>query len=147
MARRSSYGTLAADLTHLARVQHRWSTVVAETDTPDHVQPPTTDIAPAIRDLLAQSEVALHQMLDMLTEETSRPPSPESAPAKLTPGPRWHLVEHIANHSAHHRAEVGQLLHGLGASPGDMDFVDFVDPDEALPDHVAFLKPRYLLRR
>ena len=40
----------------------------------------------------------------------------------------WHVLFHIVNHSSHHRAEIGQYLHTIGRSPGDMDFVFFINP-------------------
>jgi uncharacterized damage-inducible protein DinB len=46
--------------------------------------------------------------------------------AKTRRNPLWHLIMHFTNHSAHHRSEIGQYLHTLGRSPGDMDFLKFV---------------------
>jgi uncharacterized damage-inducible protein DinB len=35
----------------------------------------------------------------------------------------WHILFHVANHSTHHRAEIGRYLDTLGHSPRDMDFM------------------------
>jgi uncharacterized damage-inducible protein DinB len=35
----------------------------------------------------------------------------------------WQILFHAANHSTHHRAEIGRYLDTLGRSPKDMDFM------------------------
>jgi uncharacterized damage-inducible protein DinB len=35
----------------------------------------------------------------------------------------WQILFHAANHSTHHRAEIGRYLDTLGHSPKDMDFM------------------------
>ena len=40
--------------------------------------------------------------------------------------PSWQLLNHLVNHSSHHRAEAGLMLASLGHSPGDLDYIYFV---------------------
>lgn len=40
--------------------------------------------------------------------------------------PLWHILQHIGNHSTHHRSEIGLYLATQGQSPGDLDFIKFV---------------------
>jgi uncharacterized damage-inducible protein DinB len=37
--------------------------------------------------------------------------------------PLWQILYHAANHSTHHRAEIGRHLDSLGYSPRDLDFI------------------------
>lgn len=39
----------------------------------------------------------------------------------------WHILTHVLYHSAQHRSEAADLLTQYGHSPGDMDFIFFVD--------------------
>ncbi len=39
----------------------------------------------------------------------------------------WHCLFHLANHSAQHRAEAAALLTEYGQSPGDLDFLEFLN--------------------
>lgn len=38
----------------------------------------------------------------------------------------WHLMAHVVNRGAQHRAEAAMLLTGYGYSPGDLDLIVFV---------------------
>jgi uncharacterized damage-inducible protein DinB len=42
----------------------------------------------------------------------------------------WHMLLHAALHSAQHRSEVAALLTHYGRSPGDLDFIFFIQQPE-----------------
>ncbi len=41
--------------------------------------------------------------------------------------PLWQMLLHQANHAAQHRSEVALMLTQLGQSPGDLDFLRYID--------------------
>ena len=38
-----------------------------------------------------------------------------------------HVIVHVVNHGAAHRDAIGWALTRLGHSPGELDFLDYVD--------------------
>lgn len=52
---------------------------------------------------------------------------PEQDPDDPTEGaPLWQLMLHVINHGTQHRSEAAALLTAAGASPGDLDLVDYL---------------------
>jgi uncharacterized damage-inducible protein DinB len=41
--------------------------------------------------------------------------------------PLWHMMLHVCNHGTFHRGEVAMALTAWSHSPGDMDYLDYVD--------------------
>jgi uncharacterized damage-inducible protein DinB len=46
---------------------------------------------------------------------------------KVFSRPLWHILNHVVNHGSQHRSETALYLTNFGQSPGDMDFLIFVD--------------------
>ncbi len=45
--------------------------------------------------------------------------------------PLWQMVAHVIQHGAQHRAEAAALLTAAGHSPGELDYIDFLEAREA----------------
>lgn len=122
----TSYGSLADDLVHLSRVQRGWGSVAAGKDFIAPVGPPTSGIVVFVREQLAESQAALEALAAGCTNESLDEIVVASRGEESYEWPRWQVMEHLANHNAHHRAEIGQALYAAGANPGDMDFIYFL---------------------
>ncbi len=129
MAKRpgTAYGSLADDLVHLARVQRGWGSVAAGNGFIAPLDPPTVGIAAYVREQLAESQAMLDELAAAQTPESLDATVQASRDGQTYEWPRWQIMEHTANHSAHHRAEIGQVLFAAGANPGDMDFIYYVN--------------------
>jgi uncharacterized damage-inducible protein DinB len=68
--------------------------------------------------LQALSDEELEQAVDFGTIQENQPKTAK----------RWHLLIHILYHSANHRSELARYLTECGHSPGDVDFLDYLDP-------------------
>jgi uncharacterized damage-inducible protein DinB len=53
-------------------------------------------------------------------------PEPEGPDDPIEGAPLWQLMVHVVNHGTQHRSEAAALLTQAGASPGELDLVDFV---------------------
>lgn len=121
----TSCGSLARDLSHLVRVQGWWHSVAADT-TFEPEDDPVADVVAVLRRQLDASNAALRELAVSLTEASLESLRERSRGGETHTWRQWQVIEHLLNHSAHHRAEIGQVLHALGASPGDLDFIFFV---------------------
>lgn len=68
--------------------------------------------------LQAVNDSDLEQPIDFGTSQ-GRPPKMATL---------WHLLMHILYHSHNHRSELATYLTAAGHSPGDLDFLDYIDP-------------------
>jgi uncharacterized damage-inducible protein DinB len=121
----TSYGSLARDLSHLVRVQGWWHSVAADT-TFEPEDEPASEVMAALRRQLDTSNASLRELATSLTEASLDSPRERSRDGETHTWSQWQVIEHLLNHSTHHRAETGQVLYGLGASPGDMDFLFYL---------------------
>jgi uncharacterized damage-inducible protein DinB len=78
----------------------------------------------ALRARWAEEDQALAAFLGTLRDEDLRRPmiAPPSPPETL-----GQQLQHVVNHGTQHRSEVALLLTDLGQSPGDMDFLIYLN--------------------
>lgn len=114
--------TLAAQVNWLERWQHGQN------------KRPTTKIGEAIKTLadLREAFALSHSDLRHYIDRLSDAALDEVLTMRDSSGqefrrPLWHMMLHVCNHGTFHRGEVAMALTAWGHSPGDMDYLDFVD--------------------
>ena len=120
--REAYFGSLARNLCHLVIVQMRWLARWQGTPLPgaDHPLPPW-------REAFAASHAALRRYVEPLKDgDFDRVVAYTLQSGATRRQPLGDLVTHLVNHGTQHRAETGLLLERLGRSPGDLDYVVFL---------------------
>lgn len=121
----ASYGNLASDFSHLVRVQFAWHSVVTETQFTPLPELPETGIFRVLRKQYDESHKMLRDVAGLFSEDWLTTVVHPSRGGKKYEMIRWHVLEHLANHGAQHRAEIGLVLLAMDRSPGDLDFIDY----------------------
>jgi len=132
-----SVGSLRQTLWHTLLVEAGWGRFCQGIEV-DRTKPPPVAPTAAIADLQAfhaRESAQIRSYLDGMRDDdfaarltSKRPDGTESV---FTP---WHVLVHILYHSAQHRSEAAELLTRYGQSPGDTDFIFFMETDEAMTD-------------
>lgn len=125
----TAYGTLARDLQHIIDAQLWWESVMVGSPRMEPDPPaPEADVIATLRNRFEDSHAGLQRLCDSLADE-----SLDGVAGYKDRGgseyrfPRWEMLEHVLNHGTQHRGEIGILLHQMGRSPGDIDFLDWVE--------------------
>lgn len=121
-----SIGSLRQTLWHTVIVEAGWGRFCRDIEV-DRTKPPPVEPTAAIVTFQAfQSEESaqMRSFLDGLNDEDLR----ATLTRKYSNGPdrrfiRWQVLVHILYHSAQHRSEMAELLTRYGQSPGDTDFI------------------------
>ncbi|HEU4760286.1 MAG TPA: DinB family protein [Dehalococcoidia bacterium] len=84
-----------------------------------------------LADWFRRSQEAIREFIGSLTGEelgekrTDQMPGGRSRQMLL-----WDMMLHVVNHGTQHRSEAAMALTAMGRSPGDLDFLDYVDERE-----------------
>lgn len=122
-------GSLHQIMYHLLRVEQGWLYLCQHHERIK--DRPSIEALPTVESLRAYSEeiyATTRVFLEGLSEEdiassfTIREPDGEEDTAVM-----WHILTHVLYHSAQHRSEIAALLTSYDQSPGDLDFLYFVD--------------------
>jgi uncharacterized damage-inducible protein DinB len=114
-----SWGSLRGTLIHMLDTEYGWRMICQhDTETPvltDAGLPTLADIANRWR----EEETAMRAYLASLSDA--------DLSGTVRKRQLQHYLFHIANHSTLHRSECAVMLTDFGASPGDVDFTDFLN--------------------
>lgn len=126
-----SVGSLRQMLWHTLIVEAGWGRFCQGIAVDRTKPPPIAPTAPIADFQAFHSRESTHfrSYLDGLSDDDFTAPLPRKNPDgtehSLT---RWQILVHILYHSAQHRSEAAELLTRYSQSPGDTDFLFFVEP-------------------
>lgn len=125
----TAYGSLAKDFQHLIDAQMWWESVMDGRPTPtEDDAAPTTKVVETLRERFAASHAGLKRICESLDDKMLDGRATFAARSGDEIGyPRWQMLEHLAGHGNQHRGEIGMVLFKLDCSPGDIDFLDYID--------------------
>jgi uncharacterized damage-inducible protein DinB len=81
-----------------------------------------------LADWFRRSDGAVRKFIDSLDEAELGQPRIDRMPGgRERTMMLWDMMAHVVNHGTQHRSEAAMALTAMGRSPGDLDFLDFVD--------------------
>ena len=124
------HGSLYETIFHTVSVEIIWRTLTQSGDLDPATLPQSADhqSVEALRALWAAERVQMHEYLNALSEDELI----ESITLRDWQGNeriyiRWKLLVHLMLHSMQHRTESAAILTEQAQSPGDIDFLFFID--------------------
>ncbi len=126
-----SGGSLRATLWHTLMVAYGWRSRCQGIDARKQ-QPPVEPTAPvaALQSFQQEEHARAQAYLASMSEDDLAAPLTLTHPdGKTFTYAIWQILMHILYHSAQHRSEMAELLTRYGQSPGDTDFIFFVDSE------------------
>ena len=119
---RGSFGSIQGTLRHLQWGERGWLQYWKTGSFPPDLSPPDLPDLPSIASGWASLEEERAAFARGLTEEKLRAPCPVDG----NPYALGELIQHILNHSTHHRGQVVHMLRELGRTPPGTGFRQFL---------------------
>ncbi len=131
-----SIGSLRQTLWHTLIVEYGWRSQCQGVNAralPSPVEP-TASLA-ALRAFQQEEALRVRALLAEASDEdlagTVTLKRPDGSERVLA---RWQILVHILYHSAQHRSEMAEMLTRAGQSPGDLDFIFYVNSGGTMTD-------------
>ena len=123
-----SHKSLRNILFHMLRTEHIWRRLCEVGEVAAPIQNHELILLPEIRARWREEEAALRAYVAGLTEAELTEPRPlRDQQGDIIHETRWHMLMHLLFHSAQHRSEAATLLTRYNRSPGDLDFIFYLD--------------------
>ena len=127
-AQGASFESILGNMVHILAAQifwlERWKTLEAD---PASAEVPSVSTLAELIEAYAEWHSDLNRYIGRLAVDDF------DGDLNLRDGDRarvsslWQMMTHLANHGTFHRGEVAMALSALGHSPGDLDYLDFVE--------------------
>ncbi len=129
-----SHKSLRNILFHMLRAEHIWRMLCEAGEVIAPIQNHELIMLPEIRARWREEEAALRAYVARLTEAELTEPRPlRDQQGDTIHETRWHMLMHLLFHSAQHRSEAAILLTRYNRSPGDLDFIFYLDESQPKP--------------
>ncbi len=124
--------SLRDTLVHIISAQQTWLARCQGMATPPALQPDDFPNLAAVRTYWAEIERLTRSFINAVSDAgLARVVSYVNDQGETWSYPIWQMLIHQANHAAQHRSEAAVTLTHLGCSPGQLDFLRYVDQQNA----------------
>jgi uncharacterized damage-inducible protein DinB len=120
-----SHGSIHDTFVHLLGADQLWRKVITNLPDPEQL-PESTDIE-AVAAWLAVERQGWHELLAPLDAATLFATFDRETPWGSHAFTMWTTLQHVILHGMQHQSELARLLTEVGHSPGDTDFLTYVD--------------------
>ena len=120
-----SHGSIHDTFVHLLGADQLWRKVIAHLPNPEHL-PACADIA-AIDAWLAVERQGWDELLAPFDGATLFETFARETPWGSHVFTLWTTLQHVILHGMQHHSELARMLTAVGHSPGDTDFLTYVD--------------------
>ena len=125
----SSWGSLRGTLIHILDTEYGWRMLCKDLIFSDEMKPEDFPDLAAIKTRWEADEADMMSYLNSLTDDDLEGLVTYEVGKGITRNRvLWHCLYHVVNHGMQHRSECAAMLTDLGHSPGDLDFVDYLNP-------------------
>ena len=117
-----TYGVLPDELLHILQSEQHWLSVWRGELVRETVNPSQSQLIAAY----ATTQGELEAFVESLDESDLARVVTRVGRAHQVSAPLGDFISHLVSHGTYHRGEIALLLTQAGASPGDIDFYDFL---------------------
>ena len=114
-----SVNTIRNQFVHLMNVDGSWFSGFRGVPNPGYSNPVHFGKPEKIREKWDKVEEEMKEVLEKLTDDDLEKPFDKNMLV-------WHVLSHVVNHGAAHRAQIGAMLRHFGFKPPPQDYIFFV---------------------